>query len=118
MTTWKGCARKQLWPNLRYYPGICLVELRNTTKLSQNTQFPSLNLNPRPPEYKEILTTRPQRLVIPEFVSPKSHLVCYNILMLQYSQDKLCEWDFESWICDTIKVFLIQHLISQFWILQ
>jgi hypothetical protein len=29
---WKECGRKQLWPNLRYYPGFCLERLRETIK--------------------------------------------------------------------------------------
>jgi hypothetical protein len=29
---WKGFGTQQSWPNLRYYPGICLEELRKTTK--------------------------------------------------------------------------------------
>jgi hypothetical protein len=34
---WKGCARKQSWPNLRYYPGICLERLRKPKKnVSEN----------------------------------------------------------------------------------
>jgi hypothetical protein len=30
MVNWTGCGRKQLWPNLRYYTGICLEQLRKT----------------------------------------------------------------------------------------
>jgi hypothetical protein len=29
---WKGCERKRLWPNLRYYPRIFLEGLRKTMK--------------------------------------------------------------------------------------
>jgi hypothetical protein len=29
---WKGCWREWPWPNLRYYPGICLDGLRKTMK--------------------------------------------------------------------------------------
>jgi hypothetical protein len=32
VNNWKGLARKWLRPNLRYYPGICLEELRKITK--------------------------------------------------------------------------------------
>jgi hypothetical protein len=32
---WKECRRKWFWPNLRYYPGICLEWLRKTTKKPQ-----------------------------------------------------------------------------------
>jgi hypothetical protein len=28
-----GYGRKQSWPTLRYYPGICVEEMRKTTKL-------------------------------------------------------------------------------------
>jgi hypothetical protein len=28
---WKGYGRKQLWPNLRYYPVICMEELKKIT---------------------------------------------------------------------------------------
>jgi hypothetical protein len=31
--------------------------------VSQNSRSPSLDLNPEPPEYKEVLTTRPQHSV-------------------------------------------------------
>jgi hypothetical protein len=34
MINWKGCGRKQPWPNLRYYPGIALEGQRKTTKTS------------------------------------------------------------------------------------
>jgi hypothetical protein len=39
MMNWKGCGRRQSsWPNLKYYPSICLQGLRKTTKnLSENT---------------------------------------------------------------------------------
>jgi hypothetical protein len=30
---WKGCGRKVSWPNLIYYPGICLQRLKKTTKI-------------------------------------------------------------------------------------
>jgi hypothetical protein len=32
MVNWKRCGRKRSWPNLRYYPSICLEGLRETTK--------------------------------------------------------------------------------------
>jgi hypothetical protein len=55
---WKGCGRKRSWPNLRYYPGICLEGLRKTTKnLSQDSRSP--------PEYEAgELTTQLQRSVL------------------------------------------------------
>jgi hypothetical protein len=49
----KGCGTKQSWPNLRYYPGICLEGLRKTTKnLTQDNRSPGRDLNPGPPEYE------------------------------------------------------------------
>jgi hypothetical protein len=32
MMKWKWPEKKQSWPNLRYYPGICVEELGKTTK--------------------------------------------------------------------------------------
>jgi hypothetical protein len=62
---WKGCGRKSSWPNLWYYPGICLEGLRKTMKnLSQNSRCPNRYLNPGPPEYEAgVLTTQPRGLV-------------------------------------------------------
>jgi 3-polyprenyl-4-hydroxybenzoate decarboxylase len=38
------CGRKQLWPNLRYYPGICLEVLRKVMKnIIQTAHFPNTN---------------------------------------------------------------------------
>jgi hypothetical protein len=49
---WKECGRKRSWPNLRYYPNICLEDLRKSTKnLSQDSRYPGWDLNPGPPEY-------------------------------------------------------------------
>jgi hypothetical protein len=54
---WKGCGRKRSWPNLRYYPGICLEGLRKTTKnLSQDNRSPGRDLNPGPPEYEGVFS--------------------------------------------------------------
>jgi hypothetical protein len=49
-----------------YYPGICLEELKKTTKtLSKDSRSPGSDLIPGPPEYEEgVLTTRPRRLVL------------------------------------------------------
>jgi hypothetical protein len=68
----KGCGRKWSWPNLRYYPAICLEGLRKTTKkLSQDWQFPGWDLNPGPPEHETgALTARPRHYHCP---------VAYNI---------------------------------------
>jgi hypothetical protein len=58
----KGCGRKRSWPNLRYYPGICLEGLRKATKnFSQDSRSPGRDLNSGPPEYEAgMLTTRPR----------------------------------------------------------
>jgi hypothetical protein len=60
---WKGCGRKQSWPNLRYYPSICLEGLRKTTKyLRQGSRSPGRDLNLGSPEYEAgVLTIRPWR---------------------------------------------------------
>jgi hypothetical protein len=66
MKNWKGCGRKRLWPNLRYYPGICLDGLSNTTKiLSQDSRSPDRDLNPKPPECEAgVLTAQRRRSVV------------------------------------------------------
>jgi hypothetical protein len=49
MMNWKGRVRKRSWPNLRYYTGICLEELRETTKnLTQDSRSPGQDLNLEP----------------------------------------------------------------------
>jgi hypothetical protein len=55
-----GRGRNRSWPNLGYYPGICLYGLRKTTKnLSQVRQSVGRDLNPGPPEYVAgVLTTQ------------------------------------------------------------
>jgi hypothetical protein len=59
---WKGCGRKRSWPNLIYYPGIYLQELRKPTKdLSQGNRSPGRDLNAGPLKYEAaVLTTRPR----------------------------------------------------------
>jgi hypothetical protein len=50
---WKGSGRKRPWPNLKYYPCICLEILENTTKdLSQDIWSPDRDFNPRPADYE------------------------------------------------------------------
>jgi hypothetical protein len=58
---WKEYGRKQSWPNLRYYPGICLEGLRETMKnVSQDSQSAGQDLKPGPSEYKAgVLTALP-----------------------------------------------------------
>jgi hypothetical protein len=51
---------KRLWPNLRYYPTICLDGLGKTTNLSQDFWSLSRDFNLGPVEYKAgVLTTCP-----------------------------------------------------------
>jgi hypothetical protein len=53
MTNWKGYGKKRSWNDLRYYTGICLEELRATTKISSdNSRCSVWDLNPRLPEYE------------------------------------------------------------------
>jgi hypothetical protein len=61
MINLKGCERKETWPNLGYYHGICLEGLRKTTKnLSHGRRSQNRDLNPVLPEYEAaVLTTRP-----------------------------------------------------------
>jgi hypothetical protein len=65
---WKGCGRKWSWPNLRYYPGICLEGLGETTRnLSQDNRSPGGDLNPGPPEYEaRVLSCRRWRSLAAE----------------------------------------------------
>jgi hypothetical protein len=58
----KECGRKQSWPNLRYYPGICLGGLRKTTKkFSQDSRSPGSDLNTGPPLHEAGMLTSRQR---------------------------------------------------------
>jgi hypothetical protein len=64
---YKGCGSNRSWPNLRYYPSICLEGLRTTmTNLAQNSRSPGRYLNPGSPKYKAgVLTTRPGHSSLP-----------------------------------------------------
>jgi hypothetical protein len=53
----KGYGRKQLCPNLRHYPGICLI--KTTEKLSPSSRFAERDSNSGPPKYGGVLTTQP-----------------------------------------------------------
>jgi hypothetical protein len=57
----KGYGTKLSWPNLRYYPAICLEGLKKTMKtLSQDKRSSGRDLESGPPEYEAgVLTTRP-----------------------------------------------------------
>jgi hypothetical protein len=46
-----GCRRDQLMPNSRYYRGVCLKELKKTTKICHDIPFQFRDLDPRPSEY-------------------------------------------------------------------
>lgn len=55
---WKVYGKKRPWSNLRCYTGIYLEALGESTKeLTQFSIFPGRELNPRPPEYKEGMTS-------------------------------------------------------------
>jgi hypothetical protein len=62
---WKAFGWKQSWPNVRYYAGICLKGLRNTTKeLRENSRSLGWNLNLGYPEYEAgVLTIQSRRSV-------------------------------------------------------
>jgi hypothetical protein len=54
----KECGRKQPWPNLRYYHGICLEEMKRG-KLSLDIQLPDQDLCPGFSQYvAAVLTTQ------------------------------------------------------------
>jgi hypothetical protein len=59
----KRFGRKRSWPNLKYYPGICLEGPRKSEKpLSQDSRFMSRDFNPGPLEYEaQVLSTEPRR---------------------------------------------------------
>jgi hypothetical protein len=60
--SWKIYESKRSWPNLRYYPGICVEGLRKAIKiLSQHSGSPDRDLSVGPPEYVAgIVTTWPR----------------------------------------------------------
>jgi hypothetical protein len=59
---WKVCGRKQLWSVLRYYPNVCLVQLRNTMKaLSQDIHSLGPDFNLRPLKYEAGVLTSLQQ---------------------------------------------------------
>jgi hypothetical protein len=55
---WKGYGRKWTWPNLRYFPGVCMERMREITKnLSQDSRSPGEDLNPGPHKYEKGVVT-------------------------------------------------------------
>lgn len=55
--------RMRPWPNLMYYPGISLAELKKPIKTVPRS--PGGDLNPGPPEYEPgVPTTLPRRSVV------------------------------------------------------
>jgi hypothetical protein len=59
MINWKGCDRKLLWPNLRFYAGIILEGLRKTTKASIRIAGLRADFEPGTPECEAgMLSTR------------------------------------------------------------
>jgi hypothetical protein len=62
---WKGCGRHGSWPNLRYYPDICLEGLRKTmNSLSQDSRSPVWDLNPESLEHEAGVPTTQPRCVV------------------------------------------------------
>jgi hypothetical protein len=59
---WKERGRKWMWPNMCYYPGICLEGLEKITKiLIQDSLSLHQDLNPGHPTYKAgVLPIQPQ----------------------------------------------------------
>jgi hypothetical protein len=56
MMNWKDVEGNGHGLNLRYHPGFCLEGLRKTTKhLSQDSQSPSKDLKPGPPNYEAVI---------------------------------------------------------------
>lgn len=52
MMDWSGYGRKRSWPKSRYYPYMCLQELRRTTgNLNQASRCPGRDSNRSFPEY-------------------------------------------------------------------
>lgn len=46
LSDWKGCRMKRPWPDVRYYPGMCLDGLRKNTKiLSHDSRSPGQYLD-------------------------------------------------------------------------
>jgi len=49
-----ACSVKQLWPNLMYYPCICLEALKNTiNNLKQGSSYLGRDMNPGPPKWRQ-----------------------------------------------------------------
>jgi hypothetical protein len=66
-----GYGGKRPWPNLRYYLGICVEGLRQTTeKLIQASRSPGRDLNPGCPEYEAGVLTARLRLSVTVLLSP------------------------------------------------
>jgi hypothetical protein len=60
MKNWIGFEKKRSWPNLTYYPDICLEGLRKAVIiLSQDNPYQGRDFNPEPPGYRAgVLRTR------------------------------------------------------------
>jgi hypothetical protein len=96
---WEGCGRKRSCSNLRYYPSICLYELRRTTKnLSQDSRYPSRDLNLGLPEYKSRVTaTRPQFSVlccplVEEVLMRSTRVICSTSVDYVYRLNQCLDW--------------------------
>jgi hypothetical protein len=61
----KDCGWKRSWPDLKYFAGICLENLKKITKaLSEDSRSLDRDLNPGPNEYeKRVPAVRLRRFV-------------------------------------------------------
>jgi hypothetical protein len=81
--------RKWSWPNLRYYPGICVEGEGNPRKnVSQGSRSLGRNLNPGPPEYEPGV--------------PTTQLLCCSAF-----HKRIC--------CNTIHVIIQSCNVSKLW---
>jgi hypothetical protein len=76
MMNWKGFGRKGSWSDLRHYPRIFLVRLRNTTKIiSQDNRCPRRHSNQAPPKHGT--TARPDCSMFLLYV----HILAVNVFV-------------------------------------
>jgi hypothetical protein len=91
ITTWKGCERKWLWLNLKYYSGICLECFRKIIKyFRENSRFRGRDFNPRISRYDTgVLPALPRRSVflfsnkITHSLETSCHKIHSKMLLLQ-----------------------------------
>jgi hypothetical protein len=77
MMDWKGLGRKRSWPNFKvlYRYSLGGTEENHEKTSIRVTGRRGRDLNPRPPEYEGVLTTRPRRSV--NFVSQQLHVTSW-----------------------------------------